>query len=50
MLNKIVCLSVCYTQTALLHSIKSGFTTLVDKRALHIISTPCVLHRCALAN
>ena len=29
---------------------KSGFTPLVNKRALHIISTPCVLHRHALAS
>ena len=35
-----------YAQTALfLCSVKSGFTPLVNKRALHIISTPCVLHR-----
>jgi len=30
--------------------VKSGFTTLVNKQALHIISTPCVLHRHALAS
>ena len=29
---------------------KSGFTTLVNKRALHIISTPCVFHRHVLAS
>jgi len=29
---------------------KSSFITLVNKRALHNISTPCVLHRHALAS
>jgi len=29
---------------------KSTFTTLVNKRALHIISTLCVLHQHALTN
>jgi len=34
-----------YAQTAPhLCLVKSGFTTLVNKWALHIISTPCVLH------
>jgi len=40
-----------YAQTAaLLRSLDSGFPTLVNKGALHIISTPCVLHRHALAS
>jgi len=40
-----------YAQAAhFLCSLKSSFTTLVNKRALHIISTPCVLHRYALAS
>jgi len=30
--------------------VKSSFTTLVNERALHNISTPCVLHRHALAS
>jgi len=30
--------------------VKSDFTTLVNKRAPHIISIPCVLHRHALAS
>jgi len=34
----------------LLCSVKLGFTTLVNKRALHIIYyNPCILHRHALA-
>ena len=38
-----------YAPTApLLHSVKSGFSTLVNKRALRTISIPCVLHRHAL--
>jgi len=40
-----------YAQTAPhLCLVKSGFTTLVNKWALHIISTPCVLHWYALAS
>ena len=30
--------------------VKSGFTTLLKKRALHIVSTHCALHRHALAS
>jgi len=34
----------------LLCSVKSGFTVLVNKRALRIISSPCVLHQHAVAS
>ena len=40
-----------YAQMApLLFSVKSGFTTLVNKQAMHVISTHCVLHRHAQAS
>jgi len=40
-----------YAQTSSLQcSVKSGFTIMLNKRALHIISTSCVLHRHALAS
>jgi len=50
--NKLVELwSARYAQTApLLCSVKSSFTTLVNKRAMRNISTPCVVHRHALAS
>jgi len=42
-------MSARYAQRAhLLCSVKSSFTTPVDKRALHNIYAPCVLHRHAL--
>jgi len=31
-------------------SVRSGFTTLVNKRALNVISSPCVLHHHALSS
>jgi len=38
-------ISARYAETAPLQcTVKSGFTTLMNKRAWHIISTPCVLH------
>jgi len=39
----------CFAK-ALLCSVKSGFTTLMNKQALHIISSPCVLRQHALAH
>ena len=40
-----------YAQKApLLCSVKSGFTTLVNKRALHVMCPLCILHRHALAS
>jgi len=38
----------CAQRAPLLCSVKSSFTTPVNKRALHNIYAPCVLHRHAL--
>jgi len=48
--NQLVQSHLLAMQTALLRSVKSDFTTLVSKQALHVISTPCALHRHALAS
>ena len=42
--------SICTDGAPLMLSAKSGFTTLVKKRAPHIISIHCALHRHALAS
>ena len=42
--------SLCTDGASSICSLISGFTNLVNKRALQIISTPCVLHRDALVS
>ena len=42
--------SLCTDGAPAMMGVKSGFTTLVKKRAPHVISTHCVLHRHALAS
>ena len=42
--------SLCTDGASSIRSLNSGFTALVNKRALQIISTPYVFHRDALAN
>ena len=42
--------SLCTDGAPAMMGVKSGFTSLVKKRAPHVISTHCVLHRHALAS
>ena len=42
--------SICTDGAPAMMGVKSGFTSLVKKKAPHVISTHCVLHRYALAS